>query len=470
MNKQPKNTEDKIDLSTENKSHLKPTPKLDITPEGSSFCTKNKQFETKGKFLEPSTSIFGSNNIKVKTIEIQQIAPQNKIMEINEGFASKPDFKKYKPFHVFSNIRKDDYFRGPTGNPFFDYIFLAYALHKELVLSPDDIWVQISSCFAQYVDRNAEDLRNRIVTHEEKKILKVFYNCTDPDFQEITSDKFRWDYILDEFSKLIKTNTIGDISNIIECNFTTTGPIELVSSQTSLMHSCEKYFDYRMGACGCGIPKVHFLGEKSDWISILDRLDKMKAFKLKDSQYMEWIGKLEKIVSKFIETYEGKADKEFWNSIVKKFDGFSYKPGPSGIGSYYYKDEFVNGWILDFFLFDAGKEYLTPYRRNVNEPAKKKTGCPWDAFEEHDKKGNPLKYDEGIKFDEIPVSMWKVPVTVDYHFGPKAGKSEAIYFISGFTAVVKESKMYRPVLSYGVSYRDENDEKKEQLLDLDDSF
>ena len=41
----------------------------------------------------------------------------------------------------------------------------AYNSHGDVVLSPDEIWIQICSFFNKYVNDNAEKLRDKFVTH-----------------------------------------------------------------------------------------------------------------------------------------------------------------------------------------------------------------------------------------------------------------------------------------------------------------
>ena len=54
----------------------------------------------------------------------------------------------------------------------------------------------------------------------------------------------------------------------------------------------------------CGISKVHFEGEKYDWIEL-----KQKACNLvKYGAPKEWVNKLENILQKFIDTIEGNVD------------------------------------------------------------------------------------------------------------------------------------------------------------------
>ncbi len=100
---------------------------------------------------------------------------------------------------------------------------------------------------------NAEKLRSKIVIFEGKQDIIVLYDETNPAFQNMRSKTFRWDIILNKFSEGIKSKTINGIGELIECNFTTSKMLEKVASLTTLMHSCEKYFDYKMGICGCGI-------------------------------------------------------------------------------------------------------------------------------------------------------------------------------------------------------------------------
>ncbi len=111
-------------------------------------------------------------------------------------------------------------------------------MHGEVVLSPDDVWLAILGSLTKYIDDYAEELRDLIVSHKDKKDLVVKYDIMDPRFSDIYSKEFRWDLIIGGFSKLIKSETKANISNIIECNFSTTKEIELIASQTALMCCC----------------------------------------------------------------------------------------------------------------------------------------------------------------------------------------------------------------------------------------
>ncbi len=88
-------------------------------------------------------------------------------------------------------------------------------MHGELVLSPDDVWLAILGSLSKYIDDYAEELRDLIVSHKDKKDLIVKYDIRDKRFTDIYSKEFRWDLIISGYSKLIKTETKVSISELI---------------------------------------------------------------------------------------------------------------------------------------------------------------------------------------------------------------------------------------------------------------
>lgn len=315
--------------------------------------------------LKPSNLI--TSGSKFKTIFLQKIDPQNEEIFQNKSKLQRSEiFDTYSPFQIFPNISIPNkyIYRGPTSNYFFDAIFLAYALHGELVLSPDDIWLQIMFSFSNYVDLNAEKLRNKIVDFEGKKALVVLYNETDPNFQDFeNNDNFRWDSIMKSFSDLIKNNTKNNIGETMECNFSSTGIIEKAAGQIAMMHSFEKYFDYYMGVCGCGITKLHMLGEREDWVNLKKKTKKLIEYDV-DQNLKIYINNLKPILEQFINTYDEKVDLKFWNTIVNQFEGFLEMARPSRKRSFV-PENFINGWIINFFLFDKKNNFMTEIIRNI---------------------------------------------------------------------------------------------------------
>jgi len=257
-------------------------------------------------FVPTSYSIFGDK--AYKTVIIQDTPPEVR----TRIYKHYDHLEEYKHFVHCSNIVTEKVIDGPTKNSFFDALYLAYVRHGELVLSPDDVWLQINHCFCKYANKFQDKLRNKIVpyddafmqyksnlTEEEKKfaILKpkhkdlvVIYDETEPNAQDLRDKGFRWDLIINKLSDILRKNTNNVLSSKLECNFSTTGPIEKVSSQISLMTIFEKYSIWNYIKVICGIQKVHFLGEEKDWIDLEKKLLKLKDYELKDEkQYVDWI-------------------------------------------------------------------------------------------------------------------------------------------------------------------------------------
>jgi len=65
---------------------------------------------------------------------------------------------------------------------------------------------------------------------------------------------------VEAFSKKIKENTKSNFYDKVVGDFSTTGAFEKSASQIVLMHAAEKYFEYEMMMCACGIKRVHMLG------------------------------------------------------------------------------------------------------------------------------------------------------------------------------------------------------------------
>ena len=120
--------------------------------------------------------------------------------------------------------------------------------------------------FSEYVSDNAEKLRDNFVGFKGKKKLVVIQDYTQQGLEyDITKRNFNWDNFTQRFSKLIQKNTKGDLGKLMLNEFSTTGPVEMAGSEIILMNQCKKYFEYIMYMTSCGITKVHFLGDLTDW-------------------------------------------------------------------------------------------------------------------------------------------------------------------------------------------------------------
>lgn len=103
------------------------------------------------------------------------------------------------------------------------------------------------------------------------------------------------------------------------------------------MNVYKKYFDFERCIPECGIQNVHFGGTLDDWQKLREKIQVFNTYDV-NGELKKYVSHLDKILAKFVETYEGKVDVEFWNKVL-------HINGPMGSGFNYS----FNGWILHFF-------------------------------------------------------------------------------------------------------------------------
>lgn len=226
---------------------------------------------------------------------------------------------------------------------FYQTLITAYAKHKSVTLSPDMIWLLISQGFARYVNAHAEELRHQLVNHEGKKELIVQAG------NDLFSAEADWPTLIDGFASQIDQYTKGDIANVITADFTTTGPVERVASQVTLMESVKSYFDYTLIIAICGIPSITLKGTPEDWQLVLDKTRKLERYGLG-----KWLKDLEPILTEFVRAAEGHPNQKFWQDIVRKKRVDEVR-GPSCAPRS--KPTEFDGWFLKLFPDENGKTF-----------------------------------------------------------------------------------------------------------------
>lgn len=217
----------------------------------------------------------------------------------------------------------------------------AYNNHHHLVLRPDDVWLAIGISFANFVDAHAEQMRKIFVTHEGKIELEVVGGGT------IQTANFP--SLIQQMSELIEKNTNPIIRQWMEPNFSTTTNKDRLIGNVLLMGAMKNYFTYRM-SLRCGLPAVTLEGTLEDWKNIRKGAEKIKEIAASSpstiaSHLTKWYEILTPVLEEFIKTYEGKVDKNFWQSIANYVGGGS---GPT----------YLTGWINVFIPFVDGKFLL----------------------------------------------------------------------------------------------------------------
>ncbi|KAJ7612063.1 hypothetical protein FB45DRAFT_1117742 [Roridomyces roridus] len=177
------------------------------------------------------------------------------------------------------NLRPDS-----EGNGFVHTVMEAYNHHRALVIRPDDLWLAILSQFNFFVNANAEVLRANFVAHEGQRKLLV----------EASGDRYSVDFdtMSRQVTTLLHENAVDPALRDWE------------------------YFRVGFGLPWCGIPRVTLEGEKSDWVNILERLEKLKEYGV---ETIAWYHLLRPVISRFVAAFDKPTSQEntdFWQKIV----------------------------------------------------------------------------------------------------------------------------------------------------------
>lgn len=222
---------------------------------------------------------------------------------------------------------------------FYKTLVDAYANHQSVTLSPDMVWLVISQGFARYVNAHAEELRPKLVNHEGKMDLVIE---TDKD---LMTEEVDWPILINDFASQIDKHTKDNIAKTITSDFSTTGSVERVASQITLMESVKSYFEYIVEYFACGIPSITLDGSVEDWKRVRE-----KAMQLKKYGLEKWIDSLDPILKEFILAADGKPNQIFWKSMMKK----QSVDRLAGGGCLPEMPTKLDGWLLKLFPDENG--------------------------------------------------------------------------------------------------------------------
>jgi hypothetical protein len=218
---------------------------------------------------------------------------------------------------------------------FFDGMYRAYSDHRPFVLSPDMIWLLISQGFARHVNANPESMRDCFVDFAGKMSLIVDEIPLDASAEE-------WETAFPQFVEQMSENTKGDIINILSADFSTTGPVEKVASQITVMDAMEPYYEFIVMMAGCGIPEITLKGTPEDWQKVLDKTKLLARYDLE-----WWTSELVPLLEQFVRASKGKIKKSFWREMFKY-----HNPKPEKGKIMLYPPDIIDGWIVKFFPYD----------------------------------------------------------------------------------------------------------------------
>lgn len=222
---------------------------------------------------------------------------------------------------------------------FYKTLVDAYANHQSVTLSPDMVWLVICQGFARYVNAHAEELRPKLVNHEGKMDLVIE---TDKD---LMTEEIDWPILINDFASQIDKHTKDNIAKTIVSDFSTTGSVERVASQITLMESVKSYFEYIVEYIACGIPSITLDGSVEDWKRVREKTMQLKKYGLE-----KWIDSLDPILKEFILAADGKPNQIFWKSMIKK----QSVDRLAGGGCSPEMPTKLDGWLLKLFPDENG--------------------------------------------------------------------------------------------------------------------
>ncbi|KAJ7433488.1 hypothetical protein B0H11DRAFT_2121577 [Mycena galericulata] len=298
-----------------------------------------------------------------------------------------------------STAKIPNLFPDDQGNGFVSTVIGAYDQHRALVIRPDDVWLTILSQFNFFVNANAELLRANFVAHEGQRglVISAEGNRHSLDFGSMSR----------QMVDLIEKNIVDPtLRQWVLPKFTTTTVNDTTVAAVLMMATLKQYFSYGFGTTACGIPRVTLEGEKSDWVDILGRLEKLKEYGI---ETIAWYHLLRPVISRFVAAFDAPASQdnvEFWQKVA-------HLHKPSSGRSYY------SGWINAFNAFDKQGLWIGNAldKTVVSEKAPElmTAGQFWATYGKHVRKdlifdGTPY---HSVGTDSVPPAYAEVDVKLD---------------------------------------------------------
>jgi hypothetical protein len=244
----------------------------------------------------------------------------------------------------------------------------AFAEHRALRLTPDDLWTLVVQGIGAHVSRNPEKLRAKFVAHEEgKKVVRIHRN----GFRRGHTDAGDWMGVVEELSvkaREAQQNIAGsDFTGRMVQNFSTTQPLNTFVYRAAVLATLGHYMSYRVMSF-CGIPRVELVGTVEDWKCLRDAVVELKLLEL-DTELETWNTHIVSITESLLRARQNAAadkvdpvDIDFFKSIYK------YNSGSGG--------DRVTGWVTQLFPYLGSGEQTAHHLLKDRAP----WGVPSDAF------------------------------------------------------------------------------------------
>jgi hypothetical protein len=186
------------------------------------------------------------------------------------------------------------------------------------------------------MEQHSEELRAAYVTFEGQLTLRVRRDSFVLDGAD--ND---WDGVVRELVDQIQQHVVSDTIPMLEANFSTTGPVEIVAQRASVMAAVQAFFKYEVLTM-CGFPRVVLEGNPGDWAQLRTKvLRLLQSGKIRADFGAQWLAALEPVLNQLARSAaepNSAGLAEFWNQMVRI-------GGIGGSGGYHYLDGWVNVFL-----------------------------------------------------------------------------------------------------------------------------
>ncbi|WP_437607048.1 DUF4419 domain-containing protein [Sorangium sp. So ce834] len=292
-------------------------------------------------------------------------------------------------------------------HPLVQAAYMAFTQRYPLVLSPDVIWFCLARGFTLHVAAN-EEQRRQVLLEDGDFELRI----DRPDFT--LGQVNPWPVAFSDFSAQIAAR-VGKLRELVTASFSTTGPVERVASELTVMTPFVPHFEWQppfpadMSFPNPGIPRIYLLGTADDWRWVRHRAAAFAPFGAE-----RWTHVLLPVLDQIVAAAEGRQDPAFWRAF------FRYENAA---------DE-LTGWIHVLF------PYLRAWPADHFVPNTVLDGWleRWRAAEARRNPLAALAKPEGPGFARLPPGLTSAPL----RFIDEQRQEHALEFVSGLIGVTQD--------------------------------
>ncbi|WP_437817271.1 DUF4419 domain-containing protein [Sorangium sp. So ce1078] len=292
-------------------------------------------------------------------------------------------------------------------HPLVQAAYTAFTQRYPLVISPDVVWFCLARGFTLHLAANDEQRRRFLAEDHDFELI-----VERPDFT--LGDVNPWPALFPDFSRQVSAR-VGALRDLVAANFSSTGPVERVSSEFTVATPLAPHFDLEPPFPGDlphpqrGIPRVYLLGTSDDWRWVRQRVAMLGAVGQE-----RWTRALLPVLDQIAASSEGRADRAFWRAF------FRYEsPADEITGWIHVLFPYLRAWPNDYF---APNPYIeTWHERWLKAEARS------DAL---GGLGNP----QGPGLSEMPPGL----TSAQLRFIDPSRRAHRMEFISGLIGVTQD--------------------------------